>query len=150
MLWLSSSSIRKVTEFSTGVPFTYIEVPMSGYCRDCSSGEILRVLLYFLNSKVEDWPLTSLCEWNWRLCMRTVVVRTRNCKILTGANIYMVSYPFLSYPFNSFLFLLFVLVQFFFLARAFACLPFLNLPVRDRMNLHRTAANQIIARFYRN
>ena len=43
---------------------------------------------------MEDWPLTRLCEWNCQLCMCTVVVRMCNCQILTGANIYMVSYPF--------------------------------------------------------
>ena len=72
--------------------------------------------------------------------MRAVVVRTRDCQILTGANIYMVSYPFkiftsvrltrsslLQFVFVLFLFLLFVLVQSFFLARAFACLHFLKL-----------------------
>ena len=43
---------------------------------------------------MEDWPLARLCEWNCQLCMCTVVVRMCNCQILTGANIYMVSYPF--------------------------------------------------------
>ena len=59
-----------------------------------SYGESLQVLLYFLKSrmKMEDWPLKKFCEWNWRLCMYTVVVLTRDCQIFTGANICMASY----------------------------------------------------------
>ena len=81
---------KKFLNFPSAI---YIEVPISSYCRELV-GEILQVLLYFLNScaKMENWPLTRLCEWNWRLCMHSVVVHTRNCQILTGANICMVSY----------------------------------------------------------
>ena len=86
MSWLSSSPIRKVPEFSeAGVPFT-LKSQSSTYCR-----ELIRrkpsSFAVFLNSraKMVDWPLTRLCEWNWRLCMRTVLVlRTHNCQILTG------------------------------------------------------------------
>ena len=51
---------------------------------------------------MEDWPLTSFCDWNWQLCIRTVFLRTHNCQILTGRNIYMVCYPFKIFTFVVF------------------------------------------------
>ena len=129
-----------------------------------SSGESVQVLAVFLSFTSEngDWPLIRLCEWNWRFCMRTVVVHTRNCQILIGRNIYMVSYPFkiftsvrLTRRFcNSFWLQILVFLS---NEHSFVCAFEIAGPsksvrtavaVQDRRIPDRKAANQI-ARFYR-